>query len=159
MFRQQDWKNYVIVVHGMKGSFKNIGAMDISEEAKALEFAGKEERIDYILEKHREYMDKYYAFYEKLGVCLGISREMKAEENKEPNGLLELEEEAFNKKIEELEEVMYTFDEAALLKSMEELKGYQYRGIGLEPIVSRAMRKVEMSDYISAVEMVANLRN
>ncbi len=47
-YSDEDWKNYVIKVHALKSTSLTIGAKELSERAKALEFAGREERIDEI---------------------------------------------------------------------------------------------------------------
>ncbi len=44
-YRKEDWKNYVIKVHGLKSSAKTIGAMALSEQAAKLEKAGLENDI------------------------------------------------------------------------------------------------------------------
>jgi len=41
---------------------------------------------------------------------------------------------------------------------MTDLQNYQYRGKALKDILVQAKRKVEMSDYVSAVEMVVRLK-
>ena len=41
-YKQQDWKNYQILVHGVKSGAKSIGAMKLSELAKESELALKE---------------------------------------------------------------------------------------------------------------------
>ncbi|MBQ2705855.1 MAG: response regulator, partial [Agathobacter sp.] len=48
LFAKEDWKNYTIVVHGIKSSMMSIGAVTLSEMAKGLEFAGKRDDIAYI---------------------------------------------------------------------------------------------------------------
>ncbi len=65
-YAEQDWKNYVICVHALKGNAKGIGADDLSAAAKELEFAGKENRIDYILEHHEAMMEQHDALLEAL---------------------------------------------------------------------------------------------
>lgn len=62
----QDWKNYVICVHALKGNAKGIGADDLSAAAKELEFAGKENRIDYILQHHEAMMEQHDALLDAL---------------------------------------------------------------------------------------------
>ena len=47
-YKEEDWKNYVIKVHALKSTSLTIGAKELSAKAKALEFAGKEDRIDEI---------------------------------------------------------------------------------------------------------------
>ena len=54
-FQEHDWKNYVITVHALKSNSKGIGADELSELARKLEMAGKEDRVDYIMEHHVEY--------------------------------------------------------------------------------------------------------
>jgi HPt (histidine-containing phosphotransfer) domain-containing protein len=39
---QEDWKGYTIRIHGLKGSFANIGAQTLSAWARELEMASKE---------------------------------------------------------------------------------------------------------------------
>lgn len=58
-FKEQDWKNYVICVHALKGNAKGIGAVELSEMARELEMAGKENRIEYILEHHEAMMKNH----------------------------------------------------------------------------------------------------
>ena len=65
-FDAKDWKNYEIAVHALKSTSLNIGAKDLSEHAKSLEFAAKGSDIDYITEHHREVMDEYHRLIEEL---------------------------------------------------------------------------------------------
>ncbi|MCM1266589.1 MAG: ATP-binding protein [Bacteroidales bacterium] len=65
-FAEQDWKNYVICVHALKGNAKGIGADDLSAAAKELEFAGKENRIDDILRNHEAMMEQHEALLDAL---------------------------------------------------------------------------------------------
>jgi len=66
-YQEQDWKNYVITVHALKSNSKSIGADGLAELAKNLEMAGKENRIEYILEHHEELMEKHEALQRVLG--------------------------------------------------------------------------------------------
>ena len=65
-FDARDWKNYVTQVHALKSTSLTVGATRLSEEAKALEMAGKKflEQEDsdvpgYILAHHEEVMELY----------------------------------------------------------------------------------------------------
>ncbi|MBR1693573.1 MAG: response regulator [Lachnospiraceae bacterium] len=58
-FEAEDYKNYTIFVHALKSTSKMIGANELSEDAKALETAGKEENISYIKANHEEAMTMY----------------------------------------------------------------------------------------------------
>ena len=67
-----DIKNFVVDVHGIKSSSASIGAYELSEQAKELEMAGKEQRLDYI-ESHydqfvqtaKEVINSIDAFYHR----------------------------------------------------------------------------------------------
>ena len=63
---KKDWPNYQILAHSLKGTSKTIGANELSEAAKGLEFAVKENRLDYITEHHAEVMEMYGELLEKL---------------------------------------------------------------------------------------------
>ncbi len=58
-FDNEDWENYEIRVHGIKSTSALIGAADLSERAKALEFAAKENNIQFILDNHKSMKDDY----------------------------------------------------------------------------------------------------
>jgi len=53
-YEKEDWNNYTILVHAVKSTSLSIGGVILSEQAKALETAGKENRIEYIREHHAE---------------------------------------------------------------------------------------------------------
>lgn len=59
---QKDWKNYIITVHGLKGTSLTIGAEAFSEKAKEQEIAGKGENYEFIEQSLSEFM----ALYEKM---------------------------------------------------------------------------------------------
>ncbi len=65
-FKEHDWKNYVITAHSLKSNSKGIGAEELSELARNLEMAGKENRIDYILEHHEELIEAHDALIDIL---------------------------------------------------------------------------------------------
>ena len=69
-YEQEDWKNYMIEVHALKSTSLSIGATELSKEAKALEFAVKEENIAYIYQNHEETMKHYNEILKKLSTIL-----------------------------------------------------------------------------------------
>ena len=66
-FRAQDWENYRIVVHSLKGNALTIGALHLSEHAKELEFAARDARIDEITEKHAPFLKEYRRLLDAIG--------------------------------------------------------------------------------------------
>lgn len=102
-YQKEDWEQYRILVHALKSTSLSIGAIKLSEDAKALEVAAKENRIEDIKSKHGAVMAEYGAFLEVL------REEMegeKAEEGK-PQGeedkelLLVVDDDTMNLKIAE----------------------------------------------------------
>ena len=58
-YESSDWHNYEILVHALKSTSKMLGAIELSEMAKALEMAAKENRDDFITENHYGMMNDY----------------------------------------------------------------------------------------------------
>ena len=65
-FDKSDWKQYVTLVHALKSSSLTIGAVRLSEAARALELEGKKSldakpdgTPDYILSHHKDVMELY----------------------------------------------------------------------------------------------------
>lgn len=56
---EKDWNNYETIVHSLKSTSHTIGAVPLSEEAKALEMAAKEGDENYIMSHHSAVMEKY----------------------------------------------------------------------------------------------------
>lgn len=56
---QKDWKNYIVAVHGLKGTSLTIGLQAFSEKAKEQEFAGKGEEYDFIANNLNDFLDLY----------------------------------------------------------------------------------------------------
>ena len=165
-YRKQDWKNYTIVVHGIKSAMRSIGAVDLSELAKKLEMAGKKEEISYILEHHEEMMVVYKELFKKLRDSGIFGETPKAEVKQEKTEIAkeplrvpdaeirELGDEDFDSVLEKMEESIYELNSQYMLEITEQLKRCSYRGVSLQEIMAAAQRKIEMSDYLSAVDMI-----
>ena len=158
LFEKEDWKNYTIAVHGMKSAMRSIGAMQLSEKARLLEYAGKENRIGFIRDNHRSLMEEYIALFEQLKkneiICPKKVQEEVVEETVELNKLPILSTDLLERTIEQMEETMYTLDGERLLELITMLEGYQYKGRHMQEVLAPIRRKVEMYDYVSAVESV-----
>lgn len=160
-FEQRDWKNYTVTVHGMKSAMHSIGALELAAYAGKIELAAKEERIDYILEHHAELMREYQSLFMQLrGNRLlfpdGFDEKAlsdKENEEKQPQ-LSALEEEEFDKILLQLDEATYELDEDRLLQLTSELERYQYCQVPVSEVIQTAKRKIKMSDYVSAVELI-----
>lgn len=74
-FEVADYKNYTILVHSIKSGAANIGAMKLSNMAKALEEAGKNEDYDYITHNHQFFMDYYHNIMTGLADVLKLKKD------------------------------------------------------------------------------------
>ena len=61
-----DLKNYEILVHSLKSSSRTIGADALSEQAKALEAASKNNDMDYVKGHHDEFVRAFKELAEKI---------------------------------------------------------------------------------------------
>lgn len=125
--------------------------------AKQLEFAGKENRIAYIEENHATLVEEYKAFFMKLTkndwLCPSENTVDGASEN-----IQILSGDEFNDIISKMEMAAYTFEIDNLVKWLEELEKYSYNGNVLKNALASVRRKIEMADYISAVDLLASCK-
>ncbi len=156
LLEKENWKEYTIAVHGIKGAMASIGAVKVSELAKQLEMAGKENRIDFILEHHAEMRKEYEQLFLKLNECLGGTEETQVEETEL---LPVLEEERLEQLLEELEGAAYELESERMLEILKELEGFQYNGKSLKEAFAPVKRKVEESDCISAAELAMRIKD
>lgn len=155
LFEAEDWKNYIIVVHGIKSSMMSIGAVHLSEMAKALELAGKGENFDYIRAEHEAMMEEYrrVVVMLKTSPVLGAVQEEEALCDKP-----EIEEESFAGLLTDMENAMYELDDAKMKQVLDTLSAYAYRGKDLQKELQLVYKKVEMSDLMSAHETAVKLK-
>ena len=52
LYETCNWADYAVKVHALKSTSLTIGAEKLSEHAKALEYAGKKEDVEYIRTNH-----------------------------------------------------------------------------------------------------------
>ena len=70
-YEDRDIKNYTIKVHAIKSTSALIGANAVSEKAKALEAAAKEENEDFITDNHKDLIDDYKKLMDTISGLLG----------------------------------------------------------------------------------------
>lgn len=66
LYKEENWQDYIVAVHGLKSSAASIGALELSKHAKEMEFAGKEENIGLIHEKTDGLLSEYLALLQML---------------------------------------------------------------------------------------------
>ena len=155
LFNTENWKDYVITVHGIKSSMMSIGAVKLSEMAKALELAGKGEDYDYIRREHAAMVVEFERVMQILKECKYLGAEEVIQETVDK---AEISEEEFALKLAELENVTYEFDASKMLPILDELSKYSYHSKDLEKELKPVYKKVEMFDFMSAYETVVKIK-
>ncbi len=72
-FEAGDVKNYQILVHALKSTSLSIGAENLSQQAKALELAAKDNRVEEIKKNHGDLMANYKKVQEEIQKWLEAS--------------------------------------------------------------------------------------
>lgn len=70
-YEAEDWENYRIMVHAVKSTSLMIGAVDLSEEAKALEASARALDIEAVKAADAHFAEEYDLMIEKLKKLLG----------------------------------------------------------------------------------------
>jgi len=154
-FEKEDWKNYVIIVHGIKSAMMSIGAVNLSEMAKGLEFAGKGQDFDYIQKRHVPMTEEYKRIMKVLEECTYLAPKAVEEVTIDKE---EISLEDFESKLVELENATYEFDGAKMIPILDALSTFAYHGKDLANELKPVYKKVEMFDFMSAYEAVAKIK-
>ncbi len=145
MYDTENWEDYTILVHALKSSARIVGALDLGEEAFAMEMAGKENNLDYVHKNHEKLMKNYREFKDILSdiyeeqpeigqapVSKAVAGQMNIDDWKE-----RIREGADNMDIDVLEEVFREItayelspeDEASFLEIKKMVDSYDYDGV------------------------------
>ncbi|MDL2236643.1 response regulator [Christensenellaceae bacterium OttesenSCG-928-K19] len=67
---EEDYHLYTVYVHALKSALASIGAQGLSEQAKALEFAGKSEDVQYISTHNDAFLAELELLLSQIGVVI-----------------------------------------------------------------------------------------
>ena len=73
---KNDIESYRIAIHSLKSTSLTIGAVRLSEEAKAIESACKEGDVDFVKSQHKKCMLDYKTILDKLSEYLASEKEI-----------------------------------------------------------------------------------
>lgn len=71
LYEAENWADYAVKVHALKSTSLTIGAELLSDQAKALEQAGKEKNVAYIRKNHFPVLGQYKKVCESIRSCIG----------------------------------------------------------------------------------------
>ena len=155
LFAKEDWKNYTIVVHGIKSSMMSIGAVTLSEMAKGLEFAGKRDDIAYIKAEHTNMTEEFARVMKLLDESPHLGAKESVEEVVDKPAISEAD---FDAKLVELENASYDLDGDKMHQILDELSAYSYGDMDLQKELKSVYKKIDMFDFMSAYEAAAKIR-
>ena len=107
--------NYRIKVHAMKSSSALIGALELSQMAKDLEYAAKDSNIEIIQNNTHKFLELWRSYREKLSVCIKEEEKSDVEDISLVTELLD-----------SLRDAMDNMDVDAADEIMKSLKQYNY---------------------------------
>lgn len=143
-FKEQDWTNYVICVHALKGNAKSIGAGNLSELARELEMAGKENRIEYILEHHEAMMANHDRLLEALDGNAFVYPHAKA---------------SLQNLLAQIEEKLSSFESEGLSELLDQLAQCSQEGASLAGLADRLRELTQDFDFLGASEVLERMGN
>ena len=151
LFEEKDWKNYTIEVHALKSMMMSVGALPLSEQAKQLELAGKRGDVTWITVSHASVMNEYVRVLNEIREALGFP----VEEAVDVSTCTEIDKNDLQAHMDELDAAMFDFDGEKMLSVIEKMEQCSYLGQPMQKVIETARRKVEMSDYMSAIDGLA----
>ncbi|MCR4754010.1 MAG: response regulator [Lachnospiraceae bacterium] len=157
LFDEKNITDYTIYIHALKSSMASIGAETLSEMAKDMEQAGKDGNLSYIEAHHEMLMEEYERIIAML--LAQNSMQMEISDMYMEADSVPITDEKFEEYIAAFEEAAYTFISANMLRIVDELREYSFNGHPLAPQLITIRRKIEMSDYMSALDALKGLRD
>ncbi len=146
-FNEKDLKFYTVKVHALKSSARIIGALELSNQAKKLEDAGKAGDIEYILNNNDKLLDAYKSFQDRFSGLF-------YKEDDENKPLLPPEE--LNEAINAIKELVPQMDYDAIEMVMEQIHEYK-----LEEKDAKAFADIEKAlktfDWDKMEELLNNM--
>lgn len=119
-YESGNWENYTIKIHALKSSARLVGAIELAEDAYALEMAGTDVDIAFINENHEIVMDEYMQVGERLKEAF-----LKDDENTQTKGdVMEADPAVIEALYEAIREAAKNMDIDAMEEAFEEIESY-----------------------------------
>ena len=154
LFDTQQWDKYTIEVHGIKSAMLTIGAKELSQQAKQLEQAGKDNDITYILNHHEAMVSLYRRILSDLQQYFGVEEDKaEVEVVEDMSALTPMTEDEVQQLLAEMEEKAFMLDGEGMKECAQKMINRSYGGKSLSSLREEYIRKVEREDYLSAWEL------
>jgi len=143
---EQDLRNYVINVHGLKSALTNIGEDTLSSVASNLEDLGRENNFEAVFADTPSFLDSIKACMKKIAQPLEPRVGEGIEESDETKKLLA-------EKLKTIQDACNDFDKKTADDALEELSGAQLSNVSKE-LLERIAELLLYSDFDAAVELI-----
>lgn len=154
LYKEENWKNYIVEVHALKSTSLTIGAQILSEAAKELEFAGKGENYELIHEKTASVLELYKKVVNEGKKYLGLEVEEPSTES--TCDLPEMDVTTLKSMVDQIVEECDAFDGDEVEKVCDELCKYAYQGTPLKNVFGAVKSDVKEFEFDRAAKKVAD---
>ena len=144
-----DIKNFVVDVHGIKSSSAGIGAYELSEQAKELEMAGKEQRLDFIESHYNHFVQTAKEVIESIEVFYNGESSKVQEKVVNDSEIYTLKEEWINAMVEACDDM----DSPKIAELIEEVKDKNFAEEDSK-MIQQIIEYAEEYDFDEIVEML-----
>ena len=153
----EDYANYRIQVHSLKSSSKMMGADALSQFAKDMETASKDNNAEYIKENHAKLMEMYSQTVKLMGSAIGIAQTEETPAEEEEVTGTEISAEEFCEYLSELKSSFETYEADKSQALIKELARAVFDGKPVKKLLKDIERDVEEFEYEAASEKTSAL--
>ncbi len=146
-----DLDTYRIQVHALKSTSKMIGATALSEYARQMEEAAKKKDVPYLQSHQDDLMQIYTNIIDTIASCIGIN--IGGEEQE----LTEIGKNDLISRLNELKDIVTTYEQEKAEGVMDELSAYYYKDINLKDALSNAKSSVADFDMKTALSEIEGI--
>ena len=146
-FEKKDLENITVLVHAMKSNCRMVGATELSTEFEALEYAGREGKLDVIEADTEKVLSRYSAFVKLLEPISRAEITIPADELTKEEALQVLE---------KLLAALDDFDDELSMSLVKKLSGYPFRP-GPKEKLQKAQDNIEKFLYDEAAEIIRDI--
>ncbi|MBO4904402.1 MAG: response regulator [Lachnospiraceae bacterium] len=146
LYSENDIKNYIIKVHGLKSLLRIIGATGLGEEAQALEDAGKNDDQNYIRANHDRFIDAFRRLCDDLSYLF-------TEEEDDGADRPEADTELINRAYDQIRKAADDMDCDRLETVFEEMKAYRIPEDEAE-LFGKLRAASERFEYATIIELL-----
>lgn len=157
LFEEKSWKNYVIEVHALKSTSLTIGSKPLSELAKELELAGKNDNFRLIEEKHASMIELYEKVAEIGSEYLTQKKPAVQVEEAPQEALTEISFNEVESFVREIRSACENFDADAAIEVCKKTYGKSCGGIDLKPLFNAVEEFVEDFEYEEAEQQIEKI--